>query len=63
MAEFCLACYQRILKGREAERQLVLSKDLELCEGCGAYEPVVLRVHRPALDSLLRFLLRRQAGF
>ena len=63
MAEFCLTCYQRILKGKETKRQMVLSKRPELCEGCGACEPVVLQVRRPPFDGLLRFLFTGRARF
>jgi|GEM_PF-2170985 hypothetical protein len=56
MAEFCRTCYKKVLKGTEPERHLVLSKDLELCEGCGEQKPVVVRVRRPAWDGILHFL-------
>lgn len=42
MAEFCLDCLEK-LDGREyRKRDFYLSKELELCEGCGEWKHVVL---------------------
>jgi hypothetical protein len=42
MAEFCYECYKKILKGDREKDELVISKYLDLCEGCGKYKPVVI---------------------
>lgn len=42
MADFCYSCYRTVLEGARGRGELVLSKELELCEGCGRLEPVVL---------------------
>lgn len=35
MAEFCLDCWNEINHFQKTEKDYVLSKELELCEGCG----------------------------
>ncbi len=49
MAEFCLECMRK-LDGRDyPEDAFVLSKELDLCEGCGQWKRVVVvpRSRRP----------------
>ncbi len=47
MAEFCLDCWNRINRKKERSIKYVLSKETELCEGCGKYKRVIVRVHKP----------------
>lgn len=42
MAEFCLECWKRINEIEGRERKYILSKDLDLCEGCGEWKPVII---------------------
>ena len=42
MAEFCLDCWNKINKTEENEKKYVLSKDLDLCEGCGEWKRVII---------------------
>ncbi len=42
MAEFCLDCWNRINKTNDPPRKYVISKEPELCEGCGTYKAVIL---------------------
>jgi hypothetical protein len=42
MAEFCYSCYIDILSGDKEKAELVISKGLDLCEGCGEYEQIVI---------------------
>ena len=42
MADFCLDCWNKINKTNDSEREYVLSKDTELCEGCGEWKRVVI---------------------
>ncbi len=42
MAEFCLDCLNRISKTRYDERKYIISKDLDLCEGCGEWKHIVV---------------------
>ena len=43
MAEFCLGCWNQINESQDTEKDWVLSKEPELCEGCGKYVPVIVR--------------------
>lgn len=52
MAEICRECYLREHGDRDKDR-LIMSKELDLCEWCGQYKPVVVRIGRPSLWSLL----------
>lgn len=42
MAEFCLECWNRLNHSDYTERDYILSEDLDLCEGCASFKPVVL---------------------
>ena len=41
MAEFCLECWNRINETNDDESKFFISKDLDLCEGCGEWKHVV----------------------
>ncbi len=43
MAEFCLDCWNRINGTKDTREEWVLSKELDLCEGCGEWKQIVLR--------------------
>jgi len=50
MAEFCLDCWNKLNKKEFTEKDYVLSGELDLCEECGQWKPVIVRVRRfPAL--------------
>ncbi len=42
MAEFCLDCWRKMNKGREDNTKYMLSKELDLCEGCGEWRHVII---------------------
>ncbi len=42
MAEFCLECWNKINGNRDKKTKYVLSKDLDLCEGCGEWKHVIV---------------------
>ena len=46
MAEFCLECYNKIMGTNDPTNKYVISKDLDLCEGCGEYKHVIIRIKR-----------------
>lgn len=53
MAEFCLDCWNKLNKTRFTEKEYVLSKEPDLCEECGQWKLVIVRVRRiPALYTL-----------
>lgn len=43
MAEFCPDCWNRINGSEDDKKKYVLSKDLDLCEGCGEWKHVIIR--------------------
>lgn len=60
MAEFCLDCWNRLHGEDKTERDVILSKDDDLCEGCGEFRPVVegLRTLKFLYD--LRHFIRKK---
>ena len=51
MAEFCKECYIAVCGGIRNDR-IKLSKDLDLCEGCGEYKRVIVSV-RPTFKTFI----------
>lgn len=43
MAEFCLECWNRINHTNDTEADWLLSKELDLCEGCGEWKHVIVK--------------------
>lgn len=58
MAEFCLACWNEINGTDDTEADYVLSRELELCEGCGRWKRVVEARRRRNPLTRLFFRLR-----
>lgn len=46
MAEFCLDCWNKLSNKNFTEKDYVLSRELDLCEECGEWKPVIIRVRR-----------------
>ena len=46
MAEFCLDCWNKIMETDDPPKKFVLSRELELCEACGAWKPVIAAVRK-----------------
>jgi len=46
MAEFCLECMNRMDGRDDPPEMYILSKELDLCEGCGQWKHVVIRGRR-----------------
>lgn len=44
MAEFCLDCWNRMNETNDPPKKYVISKELELCEGCGEWKPVIVKM-------------------
>ena len=44
VAEFCLDCWNEINGTDEPKDKYVYSKELDLCEGCGEWKHVIVRV-------------------
>lgn len=49
MAEFCLDCWNELNGSHDTEREWVLTKDLNLCEGCGQWKQTILVARRGRL--------------
>ena len=56
MAEFCLKCWNKINRTNDDERDLVMSKDLDFCEGCGEWKHVVIRKRKSVWDIIFSIL-------
>lgn len=50
MAEFCLDCFNKMENCNLKKRHVVLSSFDDLCEGCGEYKRVVMRLRFWAPD-------------
>ena len=46
MAEFCLACLNKLSGTSYTEAYVLLSREVDLCENCGKIVPVVVRRRR-----------------
>ena len=42
MAEFCLKCWNELNETNDPPQKFIISKDMELCEGCGKLTHVIL---------------------
>ncbi len=49
MAEFCLDCWNRLNHSQDTEWDWIISKELDLCEGCGQWKHVLVRPRRHKL--------------
>ncbi len=43
MAEFCLKCWNEINDKKDTVKDVVLSKEPELCEGCGEFKKIIVK--------------------
>ena len=46
MAEFCLECWNKINETNDPARWYVLSRELDFCEECNQWKPVIIRARR-----------------
>ena len=42
MAEFCLDCFNKMNDTNYTKKDFVISKEPDLCEGCGEFKPVII---------------------
>ena len=57
MAEFCLDCFNKMNGTNHSERKYILSKDLDLCEGCASLKHVIVAERRNYYKYKLRYLI------
>ena len=46
MAEFCLDCWNKLSGSEYSPRCFRFSQELDLCEECGEWKPVIIRFKR-----------------
>jgi len=65
VAEFCYQCFQKYFDANAKENDLIFSTDLDLCEGCGEYKPVVVCYDRrkTRIEKQLLFWKERRKRF
>lgn len=44
MAEFCLDCFKRLFTDDYTDDQIIVSDDLDICEGCADFKQVVIKI-------------------
>ena len=49
MAEFCLDCWNKMNDSHLTAKDVVLSEDLDLCEGCASFKPVIIKCKKPCI--------------
>lgn len=60
MAEYCIDCAKEQLGLTGSElRRVVISQEPDLCEGCGQWKQVVVRVRPTFLEEVVRRLRDR----
>lgn len=47
MAEFCAECFSKVFNEKVTERKYIFSEDLDLCDRCGEWKRVVVRIRHP----------------
>lgn len=59
MAEFCFDCWNKLMDADYPAEKYVLSDELDLCEGCGEWKPVIVWLKRQyMLVEWLKWRLR-----
>lgn len=44
MAKFCKECFLKLLSNDYEDDQIILSEELDLCEGCANFKQVVVKI-------------------
>lgn len=60
MAEYCKECFEEYLYDLKENEEIILSKDNDLCECCGKFKPVVVKIVKK--NSLLKTIKRIFGG-
>ncbi len=56
MAEFCLECLNELMETEYPANKFIMSKDTELCEGCGQYKRIVIVERVPFSRRILKII-------
>ncbi len=57
MAEFCLDCWNKLNQSNYKKVKYIISKDLDLCEGCGKLKQVIVAERLSYYKYKLRYLI------
>lgn len=57
MAEFCLDCWNKMNEREDSEKKYILSKDFDLCEGCGEWKPVIIMERKAYYIHKFRYFI------
>ena len=57
MAEFCLECWNRLNETNDPSNKYIVSKDLDLCEGCREWKNVIIMERKHFYLHKFRFIL------
>jgi hypothetical protein len=57
MAEYCLECWNRINGTNDPPKKYIISKELDLCEGCGEWKNVIIIERKYRYKYKLRFFI------
>ena len=57
MAEFCLDCWNKINGTNDSAKKYIISKDLDLCEGCGEWKRVIVAEKKYHYLYKFRFII------
>ena len=44
MSELCLNCLNKLMETNDTEKKYIISKEFDLCEECGEWKPVIIRM-------------------
>lgn len=58
MAEFCLACWNKINGTNDSPQKYLFSDEPELCEGCGKQKRIIITERKSYYKSYYRYKLR-----
>ena len=62
MAEFCLDCWNKLNHTRLTQEDVILSNELDLCEGCAQIKPTVVRYRTPREKAKARRKNKRRGA-
>ena len=62
MAEFCLDCWNKLMETQDPPKKFHLSEELDFCEECGQWKPVIICVRKRYLikEHLENFIFLRR---
>lgn len=57
MAEFCLKCWNKLNERNDSAKKYIMSKDFDLCEGCGECKRVIIAERKVYYYYKLRYFI------